>query len=91
MRDECVAEERIGIVVEETIRGCAAGCCEPRVHAMPSVEYGEDVFHDLTAGLGPRQHTGWEEIEGRCPGCDCEIDYRRMFVVTAVVRTTTVA
>lgn len=79
--------ERKGFVVEETICGCVDGCTAQRLSAIPASEYGHDVFSDLTEGLAARQHTGWEELEGRCPRCGSDVQYRRMFVVSEVVRT----
>ena len=86
---EVTNERRLGFVVEETISGCSEGCMCPRMQAIPAAEYGDEVFADLTEGLGVRQHSGWEELDGRCPRCDAEVKYRRMFVVSEVVRTTT--
>jgi hypothetical protein len=86
---ENTTERRVGFVVEEAISGCADGCTKPRLVAFPACDYCEDVFRDLTEGLTARQHTGWEVLDGFCRGCNCEIVYRRMFVVGEVVRTTT--
>jgi len=73
---------RRGFVVEEGISGCADGCTFPRFWVLASDAYGQETFHDLTAGLTVRQHSGWEVLNGICPRCDCEIVYRRMFVVS---------
>jgi hypothetical protein len=81
--------KRRGFVVEESISGCVDGCPALRLSAVPASEYGQDVFSDLAEGLAARQHTGWEELEGRCPRCDSEVMYRRMFVVSEVYCTKT--
>lgn len=78
---------RRGIVVEEVIRGCLPGC-KRRIVAYSDEDCGVELFNDLTDGASPGQHTGWETLEGFCRECNRECEYRRMFVVTHIVRTT---
>lgn len=85
---ENTTERRVGFVVEEGVSGCAEGCTNLRLVAIRACDYG-DTFDDLTEGLAARQHTGWEVLEGYCRGCERQIMYRRVFVVSEVVRTTT--
>lgn len=86
---EDVRERRLGFVIEDAPMDCC-GCARKRGPVVvPLLEYGDDVFGDVTEGLSAGQHTGWEAIEGYCDSCRSYYTYQRMFVVTEVVRTTT--
>ena len=80
---------RRGFVVEETLEGCLPGCEKEPMGAYTDESMGIKEFNDLTEGMKPGQHGGWDEFDqGQCPKCGATVKYRQMLVVTHIVRET---